>query len=77
MRLNSNYFFEFGDQNSTYYKLLCAEDFDFKTKDIVINIKLEDSRVLVNIDVSCILDLKIATTALIKSLEIIDKTLNI
>ena len=77
MRLTSNYSFDFEKQSETYYKLLCEEDFDFKTKNITIEVRLENSLVLVEVRANCVLDLKIATSALIKSLEIIERTLNV
>lgn len=76
MNLNSSFSFDFGSLNETYYKLLSEEDFDFKTKDINFDVKFNE-KVDINLTCSNILDLKIATTALIKSLEVIDKTLNV
>lgn len=76
MKLQSSFSFDFGKLNETYYKLLSEEDFDFKTKDINFEV-LYNSEVKVNLKCSSVLDLKIATSALIKSLEVIDKTLNI
>lgn len=77
MKLKSNFSFDFKEQSDIYYKLLLEEDFDFKTKNITIQINLKENLVLVFIYASSILDLKIATSALVKSLEIIEKTLNI
>ena len=76
MSLKSSFCFDFGNLNENYYKLLTEEDFDFKNKDIKLSINLTNS-LDVELDVGSVLDLKIATSALIKSLEIIDKTLNI
>lgn len=76
MNLESSFSFDFGNLNETYFKLLAEEDFDFKTKNINFDVKFND-KVEVKLVCSNILDLKIATTALIKSLEVIDKTLNI
>lgn len=77
MRLNSKFSFDFGEQKNFFYKLLSEEDFDFKTKNITLEINLKDGLVLVNLFAESVLDLKIGSSALIKSLEIIDKTLNI
>lgn len=77
MKLNSSYSFNFGELNEIYFKLLFEEDYNFKTKDIKIEITKTDDDLLVMIFTNSVLDLKIATTALIKSLEIIDNTLNI
>lgn len=76
MNLISNFSFDFGDKNNIYYKLLSEEDFDFKSKDINIKVIKKD---LLEVKVVChsVLDLKIASNALIKSLEVIDKTLNL
>lgn len=72
----SNFSFNFGDLNDFYYKLLVEEDFDFKTKNIVIDIANEKS---LNVTIGCnnVLDLKIATNALIKSVETIEKSINV
>jgi hypothetical protein len=60
-----------------FYSLLSEEDFDFKTKDILISISREKDLILANIECSSILDLKIATNALVKSLEVINKSLEV
>ena len=72
-----NFSFDFGDLNPTYFKLLLEEDFDFKTKKINFEILNNSNSIDVNVIASSVLDLKIGTTALIKSLEIIEKTLNV
>lgn len=76
MNLESNFNFDFGNLNDFYYKLLSEEDYDFKTKDIKIDITKDDT-INVKFVSSSILELKIATSALIRTLEIIDKTNNI
>jgi hypothetical protein len=76
MRSISQINLDLGDKNQTYFKLLKEEDFDFKTKDIKISVELKD-QIEVQLETSSILDLKIATTALIKSLEVIEKTLKV
>ena len=76
MKISSKSIFDFKDLNETYYKLLKEEDFNFRTKKIKIEIKLED-KLHCNIICDSILDLKIASNALMKSLETINKTLNI
>lgn len=76
MQISSKSSFDFKDLNETYYKLLKEEDFNFKNKNIKIEIKLEDELIF-NIECDTILDLKIASSALIKSLETINKTLTI
>lgn len=60
-----------------FYNLLKEEDFDFKNKNIKFIITKSDNKVIVDINCSNILELKIASSALIKSLEIINKTLEI
>lgn len=69
-----NFSLNFGKDNNFFYKLLKEEDFDFKTKDILIKIEKEKN-LKVDIECNSVLDLKIATNALIKSLETIEKTL--
>lgn len=69
---------ELGPQTSLYYDLLQEEDFDFKTKDITIDInKVSESKIAVQVDCNTLIDLKIANSALIKSLEVIQKTLTV
>lgn len=77
MKLASNLKLNFGKKNEMFYSLLKEEDFDFKTKEILVKIEKLDEEIFVNLECSSVLDLKIATNALIKSLEIIEKTLNI
>lgn len=67
---------DFENSNDLYYSLLKEEDYDFKTKDISIDVEKENDHILVSLVCNSILDLKIATNALIKSLEVIEKTLS-
>lgn len=67
---------DFGSKNQIYFDLLNEEDFDFKTKKIKIKVSL-DKTILILIETESILNLKIANSAVIKSLEIIEKTLNL
>ena len=76
MKSTSRITLDLGDKTKTYYELLKEEDFDFKTKDIKVNIELKDHLEL-ELETSSILDMKIGMTAIIKSLEVIDKTLEI
>ncbi len=76
MKHIANFSLDFGNLNKTYYDLLIEEDFDFKTKDIKVDISNEKD-LGVSIKANSILDIKIGATALIKSLEIIEKTLNV
>ena len=68
--------FDLEDKTKFFYELLKEEDFDFKTKDILVDVK-DEKNLKIEIVCSSILDLKIASNALIKSLEIIEKTLNV
>jgi hypothetical protein len=77
MNIISEFTFNFGEQTKTYFKLLEEEDFDFKTKDINFYFNLDSDKINVKIDAKSILELKIGTTALIKTLEVIEKTLNL
>lgn len=73
-KIESKFSFDFGKQNEFYYKLLKEEDFDFKTKNININLILNKQLECI-LSVESVLDLKIGVNALIKSLEVIGKTL--
>lgn len=78
MKLNSVFFLNFDDATEMYYKLLLEEDFDFKTKDIKIDVeKISKSEVKVSIFAKSVIDMKIAVSAFMKSVEVIDKTLNV
>lgn len=78
MKLTSIFFLNFDKLCDLYYKLLLEEDFDFKTKDISIDIeKVGVHEIKVSIFAKSFIDLKIAVTAFMKSVEIIEKTLNI
>ena len=76
MKCVSSFSFDFEDLNESFYKLLKEEDFNFKTKNIGMKVSLGNT-IEVKLEADSILDLKIGSNALIKSLEIIDKTLNI
>ena len=76
MSISTSLCFDFGELNDFYFDLLSEEDFDFKTKDISFEI-LNKDKLEVNISCESVLELKIATTALIKSLEVIGKTLEL
>lgn len=79
MKFISTFSLEF-ESNITldiYFNLLIEEDFDFKSKNIRVNFEKQDSFIKVFVSGDSILDLKIATNALIKTLEVIEKTLNI
>ena len=67
------------DNLDMYYELLQEEDFDFRTKDIEIEIQKDtkNSKLNIKIKADSLIDMKIANSAIIKSLEIIKKTLEI
>ncbi len=75
MKLESNLEFDFGSDSRMYFDLLSNEDFEFKTKSIDINIEFEDNKIKVGFITDSVIDFKIASNSVIKSLEIIDKTL--
>ena len=78
MNITSNFSLETKDLTEKYYSLLSEEDFDFKTKNISIDVKKASAASLkININCDSVMDLKIGSNALIKSLEIIDKTLKV
>jgi hypothetical protein len=77
MNLNSTLLLDFKNLNEFYFKLLIQEDFEFKTKDISIDIiQLENKKINISFIANSIIDLKIASNSIIKSLEIIEKTLS-
>jgi len=79
MKLVNNFILDFEnlEVNKVYFDLLKEEDFIFKTKDIFVNINFRENKIFLEIVAGSILDLKIGNSAVIKSLEIIDKTLEI
>lgn len=78
MNILSDLILNFGNKTDTYFSLFLEEDFDFKTKNIIINFeKQQNNKIKINFEVEKILELKIAMNAIIKSLEIIDKTLKV
>ena len=72
----SNFILDFGKKNELFYSLLKEEDYDFRSKNILIKIDLVEK---INVSIKCgsILDLKIATNAFVKSLQIIEGTLEV
>lgn len=76
-KIKSTFSLNFEDQTQLYYDLLNDEDFDFKTKNIQIKITQNNSSLIITIHCDTILDLKIANSAILRSLEIINKTLQI
>jgi len=79
MKFSSTFNLEFSSNEvqEIYFKLLIEENFDFKSKNIGINFNNNNSFIEVLMSGNSVLDLKIATNALIKTLEVIEKTLNI
>jgi len=75
--LTSSFLLNFKEKNNLFFKLLQEEDYDFRNKDIKISLENNTNQINATIHASSILELKIGVSAFIKSLEIIDKTLNI
>ena len=69
--------FDFEGDAQTYASLLKEEDFDFKNKQISIDVNQNGSKIEVTLESDSILEFKIGVTALTKSLEVINKTLTI
>lgn len=65
------------EHSDLYYSLLQEEDFDFRNKQVFVKVDKEDSNVLVTLETGSILEFKIGMTAIMKSLEVIDKTLQV
>ena len=68
------YDLDFLNNSDFYYKILSQENFNFKTKDIKVSIKKLKNRVKIVSNVKNILDLKIVTSTISKTLEVIEKT---
>lgn len=77
MKLSFLFKLNFGDKTDIYYKVLKEEDFDFKTKNIKINISKESNDIVINCIVDNFIEFKIASNAVMNSIEIINKTINI
>lgn len=78
MNITSIFFLNFDKTCDFYYDLLLEEDFEFKTKNISIDIeKVNNSEIKVSILTKSVIDMKIAVNAFMKSVEVIDKTLNV
>jgi hypothetical protein len=77
MKLSFLFKLNFGDKTDIYYKVLKEEDFDFKTKNIKINISKENNDIVINCIVDNFIEFKIASNAVMNSIEIINKTINI
>lgn len=75
MKFQSSFQLDVGGLSEIYFTLLKEEDFNFKTKDISILVEKNNSLVEIIIKANSILDIKIGSTAVIKSLEIIDKVI--
>ena len=75
MIFKSDFKLDFNKLNNLYFNLLSNEDFDFKTKNINIIIKKLDSGIIhIFFESNSVIDLKIAVNAIIKSIEIINKS---
>ena len=68
------YDLDFLNNSDFYYKILSQENFNFKTKDIKVSIKKLKNRIKIVSNVKNILDLKIVTSTISKTLEVIEKT---
>ena len=77
MILISSFSLDFKDKVDLYFSLLSDENFEFKTKNILVKLEKQNNLILINITCETLLDIKIANSAIIRSLEIINKTLNI
>lgn len=77
MKYSIHYSLSLGENLQTFYSLLKEEDFDFKTKNIVVSISKDDKSLCIKVSCDSLIELKIGTTAVQKSLDIIEKTLNL
>lgn len=74
MNVTTQFSFDFGKDTDLFYALLCEEDFDFKTKHISLEIVKNANIVHLTIVAQSFIDCKIAVSAVLKSVEIIEKT---
>ncbi len=77
MTQTSSFSLDLGDKVDLYFSLLCDENFEFKTKNILVKLEKQNNSILINMTCETLLDIKIANSAIIRSLEIIEKTLKI
>jgi tyrosine-protein phosphatase YwqE len=77
MKFNVDYSLNLGENLQTFYSLLQEEDFNFKTKNIDVLFSIINDKLLIQVTCNSLIDLKIGTTAVQKSLDIIEKTLAI
>lgn len=75
MNFQSSFQLNVGELSGIYFTLLKEEDFDFKTKNISVDIEKKDTIIEILIKANSLLEIKIGTTAIIKSLEIIEKVI--
>lgn len=76
MKCHVNFFLEV--ESPQFYKnLLAEEDFDFNNKDVGISILEKENGLEAKVEASSVLEMKIGVNALVKSIEVIDKTLRI
>ena len=77
MKYTCDFCLDLGKNSQFYSNLLSQEDFDFKTKDIIVSINNEKN--ILNIKVICdsLIDLKIGSSSVMKSLEIIEKIISL
>jgi hypothetical protein len=74
MKVKTQFSFDVGKDVDVYYALLNEEDFEFKTKQISLTLEKQGSVILVTISAQSFIDCKIAVSAVLKSVEIIEKT---
>ena len=75
MELKNKFLLNFGKDTKKYLDILLEEDFSFKTKDIKLKIsENKNSKIEVNILAKSFIDLKIANSAFMNTIEIITKT---
>ncbi|MCA9486269.1 MAG: hypothetical protein H6500_01120 [Candidatus Woesearchaeota archaeon] len=65
----------FEKNSDLFYKVLSSEDFDFRTKNISLNLNKAPEGFEIALGAPSILDFKIGINALVRSLEVAEKTL--
>lgn len=78
MELKNKFILDFKKNNDIILSLLSCENLNFKNKNIKVDIKEnKNKKITISIFASTFIDIKIAITSIMNSLEIINKTLKI
>ena len=76
MKCNVNFLLE-SEEKDLYKELLDRENFDFGKKNISVSLNDLDRGIGANVDASSVVEMKIGVNAFMKSVEVIEKVLNL